>query len=273
VKNLGINATEEELAILSNTTETGTTMLGLKQAEIDKGFLNTKGYKLTTDQLQANYIVVLKINGNYHYNIIRSITNDTLYLTDPNLGNIQMNITKFNELFISNTTDLTGYVLIVANGTIEVNGTELNDTEMQDIKAMAYTVKYKWVWVPGWMYATKKWVTIYHYEYRYRLVWVPGYWAQWGPISWYVWGHFELRRVKVLVKSGRWILVWHYHKGFWKKVKYRIQLNIPARTSKILITAKNGIDNGALNNHAMLFKTPPPPKKFQFIICRLIITV
>jgi len=146
MKNLGINATELELAILSNTTETGTTMLGLKQAAIDKGFLNTKGYKLTTDQLQANYIVVLKINGNYHYNIIRSITNDTLYLTDPNLGNIEMNITQFNELFISNTTDLTGYVLIVANGTIEVNGTELNDTEMQDIKAMAYTVKYKWVW-------------------------------------------------------------------------------------------------------------------------------
>jgi len=34
MKNLGVNATEVELATLSNTTETGTTMLGLKQAAI-----------------------------------------------------------------------------------------------------------------------------------------------------------------------------------------------------------------------------------------------
>ncbi len=88
MKNLGVNATEVELATLANTTETGTTMLGLKQAAINKG-LNAKGYRLRTEQLQANYIVVLKINGNYHYNIIRSITNETVYLTDPNIGTLK----------------------------------------------------------------------------------------------------------------------------------------------------------------------------------------
>ncbi len=128
-----------------------------------------------------------------------------------------MNITRFNELFIINTTDLTGYVLIVANGTIEVNGTELNDTEMQDIKAMAYTVKYKWVWVPGYWYSTKKWVSYTYYVPKTYWVWVPGHWAHWGPISIYIRGHYELHLVKVYVKSGYWKTTWHYKKRVLKK--------------------------------------------------------
>ncbi len=168
-----------------------------------------------------------------------------------------MNLTKFNELFITNITDLTGYVLIVANGTIEVNGTELNDTEMQNIKAMMYVLKTKYVWVPARLYSTKKWVNTSGYRWVLRSVWVLGHWAHWGPISIYIRGHYELRLVKVYVKSGYWKTTWHYKPGYWKKVSYKVQLNIPAKTSKILITARNGINNGALNNNAMLFTTKP----------------
>jgi len=222
MKNLGINATELELAILSNTTETGTTMLGLKQAAIDKGFLNTKGYKLTTDQLQANYIVVLKINGNYHYNIIRSITSEAVYLTDPNLGNIQMNITQFNELFIRNLTDSTGYVLIVTNSALEVNGTLLTDEKIQNIKAMAYKIVFcKKIWVKGYWYKTKKWVNTSHYEWKRYLVWVKKHFEGWK----FVYGHYEWRWKKVWVKSGYYKTTWHYKKGYWKTTKVKVNVN------------------------------------------------
>lgn len=222
MKNLGVNATEDELATLAGTDETGTTMYGLKQAALSKG-LNAAGYRLGVDQLQTDYIVVLKINGNYHYNIIRNITSTMVYLIDPNFGFVEMNRTRFSELFISNLTDSTGFVLIVANGTIEVNGTLLTDEEMQNIKAMAYTTKFKYVWVDGYWYSTKEWVNTSHYGWKLRWVWVSGYWAHWGPLSWYVWGHYELRWVRVWVKSGYWKTVWHYKKGYWKKITYKVQ--------------------------------------------------
>lgn len=235
LKNLGVNATEEELAISANTTETGTTMYGLQQAAINKGFLNTNGYKLRTDQLQANYIVVLKINGNYHYNIIRNITNETVYLIDPNLGYIEMNITKFNELFISNLTDSTGYVLIVTNDTLEINGTLMNETEMQDIKAMAYTVKYKWVWVPGYWYSTKKWVSTTYYVPKVYWVWVPRHKVGWGWLSVWIPGHYEPRVKMVKKTTGFWLTTWHYKKGYFKKISYKVKVSnpTPTKTSKV----------------------------------------
>ena len=157
LKNLGIYTTEAELAQLAGTDETGTSLYGLKTAAQSKG-VNAVGARLTIDQLQANNIVVLKINENYHYNIIRNITSTTVYLIDPNIGYVEMNRTKFSELFITNLADSTGFVLIVANSTIEVNGTSLTDAEMQNIKAMAYTTtKTNYIWVEGYWYSTKEW--------------------------------------------------------------------------------------------------------------------
>ena len=71
MKHLGVNATEDELAQWAGTDETGTTMYGLAQAAKAKG-LNAMGFRLTTDQLKPDYIVVLKINGVDHYNIVRN---------------------------------------------------------------------------------------------------------------------------------------------------------------------------------------------------------
>ncbi|EKQ53243.1 MAG: parallel beta-helix repeat (two copies) [Methanobacterium sp. Maddingley MBC34] len=131
MKHLGVNATEMELAQWAGTDETGTSMWGLAQAANRTG-LTAKGFIINdTSQLKTDYIVVLNINGVYHYNIIRNITNTTVYLTDPNLGDIEMSLDKFKELF-------TGYVLVVANGTIQINATNMTEQQMKNIKAMSH---------------------------------------------------------------------------------------------------------------------------------------
>lgn len=131
LKHMGLNVTEEELINLAGTDETGTSINGLVQAAQNKG-LTASGYKLNIDQLRNDFIIVLNIGGNYHYNIFKNITNNTVYLMDPNIGCIEMNLTKFGELYI-------GYALVVFNGTIEINGTLLTYQEMQ-IKATWFRV-------------------------------------------------------------------------------------------------------------------------------------
>ena len=74
LKNLGIYTTEAELAQLASTDETGTSLYGLKQAALNKG-VTAIGARLSIDQLQPNYLVVLNIDGTQHFEIIRNITN------------------------------------------------------------------------------------------------------------------------------------------------------------------------------------------------------
>ena len=78
-----------------------------------------------------------------------------------------------------------------------------------------------------------------HYEWKLKLVWVTGYWAHWGPLSWYVWGHYELRRVKTWVKKGYWKTQWHYKKGYKKKTSYTLH-------------------HTPLTDHSMLFNNRQP---------------
>ena len=114
LKNLGIYTTEAELAQLAGTDETGTSLYGLKTAAQSKG-VNAVGARLTIDQLQPNYLVVLDIDGTKHFEIIRNITNTTVYLFDPNLGDLEMTREKFNTLY-------TGVALII-NGQAPANAT------------------------------------------------------------------------------------------------------------------------------------------------------
>ncbi|MDP2836505.1 MAG: NosD domain-containing protein, partial [Methanobacteriaceae archaeon] len=122
---MGLNATEEDLANWADTDDTGTSMYGLVQAANKTG-LTAYGFRLSIDQLKTDYIVVLNINDNNHFAIIQNITNTTVYLIDPNLGNIEMNLTAFNNTY-------TGYALVINNIT-EINGTLLDNDTMKTIK-------------------------------------------------------------------------------------------------------------------------------------------
>ena len=117
-------------------------------------------------------MVVLSINGNNHFEVIQNITDTTVYLFDPNLGNIEMTRDKFNELY-------TGIALII-NEQAPTNATLLTDDEMRDIKAMWHKVKIRHgmnptlrnSWLEKNIYST---IPIIHVK------WVSVY--RWGPIN------------------------------------------------------------------------------------------
>lgn len=98
LNNLGFNATEMELAALAGTDENGTTMYGLIQAARSKG-LNATGMKISSNDLKSNNIVYMTVNGGAHYSVIRSISNETVLLADPNLGNINITREEFEEQY------------------------------------------------------------------------------------------------------------------------------------------------------------------------------
>ncbi|MEA4957678.1 hypothetical protein SDC9_54269 [bioreactor metagenome] len=130
-KKWGIFTTEVELSKLAGTDNEGTSLWGLQNASESKG-IYSNAYNVTFDKLKIDNIVLLKINGFNHFELILNITNQTITLFDPNLGIINMNLTRFNELF-------TGIVMVF-NDTI-VNCTPLSDKMMKEIKGLWH---YEW---------------------------------------------------------------------------------------------------------------------------------
>ena len=98
LQRLGVNTTEDELAGLAGTTEDGTTMQGLLEASRAKG-MNANGMKLNISELKENMIAYTINDGMGHYTVINEITNETIKLADPSLGNIEMNIEEFAEIY------------------------------------------------------------------------------------------------------------------------------------------------------------------------------
>jgi len=122
LQRLGVNTTEDELAGLAGTTEDGTTMQGLLEAARAKG-MNATGMKLNISELTENMIAYTINDGTGHYTVINEITNDTIKLADPSLGNIEMNIEEFAEIY-------SGYALVIN----DPNNPQVNETTDQSNK-------------------------------------------------------------------------------------------------------------------------------------------
>jgi len=173
-------------------------LYGLKEVTQAKG-ATAIGARLTIDQLRTNYLVVLSINGTNHFEVIQNITDTTVYLFDPNLGNIEMTRDKFNELY-------TGIALII-NDQAPANATLLTDDEMRDIKANGYWQKVEHsYWLPGYIYYTYHYVSFTVTVPYFYTVWVPSY-KLWGLIP--IPGHNELRIGIRTVNYGYWIPIPH----------------------------------------------------------------
>ena len=131
---LGVNATQDDIATLAGTDQTGTSMAGLVYAANVKGLtqcITATGMIITNvTRLQPNNIVLFNtVSGLYHYCVITNITNTHVFLADSMLGNINMTIGNFTAVY-------TGYVIVVTNDTNNSqfnNGTFLNDDTMSTI--------------------------------------------------------------------------------------------------------------------------------------------
>jgi len=120
LQNMGFNVTEGELKVLAGTDETGTSMYSLVRAAQAKG-LSAVGMRLTVDELRPDNIVHVTIDGTPHYSVVREVTENSVKLADPSLGNIEMSREKFSEIF-------SGNVLVITDPNIEAPGVSVNIT-------------------------------------------------------------------------------------------------------------------------------------------------
>ena len=126
MSNMGLNITDTEIADLAGTDKSGTTMYGLVHAAQVKG-LNATGMILPVNQLKPNYIVLLTVDGLYHFSVIKDINDTMVLLADSAFGNINMTLETF-------TAQYSGYVLVITNSTNNTtNGTLLTNEEMKTI--------------------------------------------------------------------------------------------------------------------------------------------
>ena len=77
------------------------------QSARDKG-VNAIGIKLSQDNLKKNDIVFLNISGNTHYSVVKEVTNESVKLADPSLGNIEIPKKQFEKVY-------SGYSLIISD--------------------------------------------------------------------------------------------------------------------------------------------------------------
>jgi len=96
---------------------------GLVRAAQAKG-LSASGMKISTDELRPDNIVHVILDGTPHYSVVREITNESVRLADPSLGNIELTREKFNEIY-------SGNALVITNLNMEAPGVSVNETSNQ----------------------------------------------------------------------------------------------------------------------------------------------
>ena len=101
LQKMGIKCNENELAQMAGTDDTGTTMYGLMKAAIKKG-LNARGMRIHAENLDSDNIVFLNIDGKCHYSVINQINENTVILSDPALGKIELTKNYFFKIYSGN---------------------------------------------------------------------------------------------------------------------------------------------------------------------------
>ena len=85
-----------EIETRTNVNDMGASMLDLKEMAESKG-LHAEGWRLSLDDLlKAKFPLILFVNGD-HYIVADSIRSDTLYVRDPSLGKLKLQMNKLSE--------------------------------------------------------------------------------------------------------------------------------------------------------------------------------
>lgn len=156
----GMNLTLKEVSQFTDTTkEKGTSMLSLINASKHFGF-DAAGARLDVCDLKENYIIHMNIDGNEHWTVFKNITDDYVFLMDPNEGHVNFTLDEFNSYF-------TGNAIIIFNEATNIiqdelkseNISILSDDESLEIfgkrmvkKVVGYKTVRKYGFVPhyGW---------------------------------------------------------------------------------------------------------------------------
>ena len=156
----GMNLTLKEVSQFTDTTEEkGTSMLSLINASKHFGF-DAAGARLDVCDLKENYIIHMNIDGNEHWTVFKNITDDYVFLMDPNEGHVNFTLEEFNSYFTGNAiiifNEATG---IIQDELKSENISILSDDESLEIfgkrmvkKVVGYKTVKKYGFIPhyGW---------------------------------------------------------------------------------------------------------------------------
>jgi predicted double-glycine peptidase len=98
---IGICCSEQEIAKIAGTDETGTTMYGLMHAARKKGIC-ANGMRMSISGLGSGDIVFLNLDGKCHYSVIAKINHHNVVLADPALGKIEISKNYFSKVYTGN---------------------------------------------------------------------------------------------------------------------------------------------------------------------------
>ena len=119
----GLNITQEEIASIAGTNSNGTSLYCLYLACIHYGF-NVSAWYLDSDSLKVNDLVVLLLDDEYHFTLIKNINETTVSLADSTFGIIDMDKDDFSDIFL-------GYVLELNPSSDR--GLRLNINQMKNV--------------------------------------------------------------------------------------------------------------------------------------------
>lgn len=110
VNNLGKNITLNEAKHATNTTINGTSMNNMVNAA-KKYNLTAYALNIGTNNLKENYIIHMNIIGVDHWSVVKTLTNESIILADPNLGNYKYDLLEFNQYYTNNSVIITKSVI------------------------------------------------------------------------------------------------------------------------------------------------------------------
>ncbi|MDO5849691.1 MAG: cysteine peptidase family C39 domain-containing protein [Methanobacteriaceae archaeon] len=120
----GLDVSQEEISSIAGTDSDGTSLYGLYLACVHYGFNVSAWYLDSIEGIRVNDLVVLLLDGEYHFTLIKGVNETSVLLADSSFGILDLDLDVFEDLF-------SGYVLDL-NSTSE-RGQRLNVELMGNI--------------------------------------------------------------------------------------------------------------------------------------------
>lgn len=138
LNNLGKNISLNEAKQATNTTIDGTSMDNIVNAA-KKYDLTAYALNINTNNLKENYIVHMNIVGVNHWSVVKTVTNESIILADPNLGNYEYNLLEFNQYYTNQTIIITkSSINNIVNVVIPIESNFISDVDQKYISGKGY---------------------------------------------------------------------------------------------------------------------------------------
>lgn len=133
------NFNQEMIINATNINNNGTSLFGLYKFLKDNGFSNAMALRINSSNIRLLDLVLLNINGNYHFSVVWNFTDDWIVLADSTAGLLNISWTSFDKLFSG--------IILTVNGSNRV-GFVISNQEMAKIYG-TYVWDDAWAWMNG----------------------------------------------------------------------------------------------------------------------------